>query len=240
MCTFGELAEPVAFPRAGFRCGVLAVTRPELRLLEETTGEEWTPPLPLSGRATRMEWSPEGTRLLSVNDNGTARLWDAITGLPLGEELVKRGAGGWVPALYPDGEHIALPNSDGSVKRWTVQDGRALSERLRPRRHVDQAAPKPGVRTRRGRVGTETPNTICWISRPVSTGISRLLGGAALKVMWPPSVPMGPRSPPRPDSARSEEIYIFDSATAQPISPRLYLGHEAASLTFSPMVSGWR
>ncbi len=106
----------VAFPRAGRRFGVFSAARPEIRLLDETTQEEWTPPLPLSGRGTRLEWSPEGTRLLSTTSNGTARLWDAITGLPLGQEFVKRGAGGWTPALYPDGEHIALPNPDGTVE----------------------------------------------------------------------------------------------------------------------------
>ncbi|MBI1279036.1 MAG: TIR domain-containing protein [Anaerolineaceae bacterium] len=69
---------------------------------------------------TGVDWSPDGKRLVTSSNDGTARLWNLA-----GDQLaVLTGHEGAVTrALWsPDGSLIAASNADGTVQIWSVSD----------------------------------------------------------------------------------------------------------------------
>ncbi len=71
-----------------------------------------------------LAWSPDGTRLLSVGGDGTAQVWEALTGHTL---LTK---GSYSPAIWaavwsPDGQQLATDTA-GTVQSWDATTGDLL------------------------------------------------------------------------------------------------------------------
>ncbi|MGD2146783.1 MAG: adenylate/guanylate cyclase domain-containing protein [Anaerolineae bacterium] len=64
-----------------------------------------------------VAYSPDGTRLATSSWDGTAKVWDALSGEEL---LTLEGHSGWVysVAFSPDGARIATGGRDGTVKIW--------------------------------------------------------------------------------------------------------------------------
>src|SRR5262249_55250758 len=60
-------------------------------------------------------FSPDGRTVLTGSLDGTARLWDAATGRPVGEPL-RLGGAVWSVALSPDGKTVATGGGGGV--RW--------------------------------------------------------------------------------------------------------------------------
>ncbi len=72
-------------------------------------------------------FSPDGTRILTGSDDGTAKVWDARTGTAL---LDLRGHTGWVlsASFGPDGTRILTGGADKTAKVWDARTGTALLE----------------------------------------------------------------------------------------------------------------
>jgi len=69
---------------------------------------------------TGVDWSPDGKRLVTASNDGTARLWD-LAGNPLA--VLGGHEGAVTRALWsPDGKLIAATNADGTVQIWSVAD----------------------------------------------------------------------------------------------------------------------
>jgi WD40 repeat protein/serine/threonine protein kinase len=68
-------------------------------------------------------WSPDGTRLATGSDDGTAKVWDAASGR---EPLTLRGYAGPVysVAWSPDGTRLATGSQDGTAKVWDAASDR--------------------------------------------------------------------------------------------------------------------
>jgi WD40 repeat protein/tRNA A-37 threonylcarbamoyl transferase component Bud32 len=79
-------------------------------------------------------YSPSGSQIVSADGDGTAKVWDAVTGRKLltltGHTDAVRGA-----TFSPDGRHLASAGADGTVRVWNVVTGQAL---LTLRGHSDQ------------------------------------------------------------------------------------------------------
>lgn len=68
-----------------------------------------------------MAFSPDSKLLASAGNRGTVRVWNAVTGQPLGPPLP--AATGLHPGVYdvafsPDGKLLASADSDGTVELW--------------------------------------------------------------------------------------------------------------------------
>ncbi len=76
-------------------------------------------------RVWRAVFSPDGTRLASVSDDKTVKVWDAATGQ---EILTLPGHGDWIwdVAFSPDGNQLASPSLDSTVKVWDATSGREI------------------------------------------------------------------------------------------------------------------
>src|SRR5579885_1455917 len=64
-----------------------------------------------------VAWSPDGGHIVSGSDDGTAQVWEAMTGKTL---LTYNGQAQDVRAVVwsPDGTRIASGNGDSSVQVW--------------------------------------------------------------------------------------------------------------------------
>jgi serine/threonine protein kinase len=80
---------------------------------------------------TNMVWdvalSPDGTRVVTGSDDGTARVWDARTGTPPLELKGHRSAV-WGVAFSADGTRIVTGSADGTAKVWDARTGAPLLE----------------------------------------------------------------------------------------------------------------
>jgi len=79
------------------------------------------------GDVKALAYSRDGTIVVSASTDGHVRLWDAVTGAPIGVPL-DNGAGDGTEyylsvAISPDGEMIAAGTSGGSVRRWKLRKG---------------------------------------------------------------------------------------------------------------------
>ena len=84
--------------------------------------------LTLKGHASAVRsvsWSPDGTRLATGSEDGTAKVWDAAGGREL---LTLKGHAGPVCSVSwsPDGTRLATGSEDGTAKVWDAAGGREL------------------------------------------------------------------------------------------------------------------
>ena len=91
------------------------------------------PPLTHRDGLNTVEYSPDGTELLTSSKDCTARLWDARTGAPIGEPL--RHTAEVLKAIFsPDGRRVATASADSTARVWDTHTGLPVTP---PIRHAD-------------------------------------------------------------------------------------------------------
>jgi WD40 repeat protein/class 3 adenylate cyclase len=104
---------------------------PELHLLMTLTGHAEMP--------ESVAVSPDGTRLASASDDGTVKVWDAITGQELQSFSTQHtGISIFGLAYSPDGARIATASDDQTAKVWDAATGQQLLV-------IDHGAPLSGL-----------------------------------------------------------------------------------------------
>ncbi|QJW96606.1 WD40 repeat domain-containing serine/threonine protein kinase [Frigoriglobus tundricola] len=89
-------------------------------LLDATTGAPTAArPMPHTRAVTGVDVAARGTVLLTGSRDGTARFWDAATGLPLGAPLRHPGPVTYVAATR-DGDRVAAGTDTGHVMVWDL------------------------------------------------------------------------------------------------------------------------
>lgn len=87
------------------------------------------------------QFSPDGTRILTVSDDHNVRVWDATTGKTVGEPLRH----GWVKSAQfsPDGTRIVTASDDYTARVWEAATGKPVGEPLRHTSWVESAQFSP-------------------------------------------------------------------------------------------------
>ena len=86
------------------------------------------------------QFSADGRRVVTRGDN-TVRLWDAVTGKPIGEPM-KYGDYVNSAEFSPDGRRVVTASQDGTARVWDAATGQALSQ---PMKHDAQSIPRSSV-----------------------------------------------------------------------------------------------
>ena len=89
--------------------------------------------LGVASPAHSLAYSPDGSRLVTGQVDGTLRQWDAATGKPMGSPM--KGTGLITGVVYtPDGQTIASASGDGTMRLWNANTSAALESRPAARR----------------------------------------------------------------------------------------------------------
>jgi hypothetical protein len=104
------------------------------RLLEKAVKELDAARAELKGRLRVLQFSPDGRTVLSGIGGDSVRLWQATTGLPIGEPIRHEG---WIRAAVfsPDGRKIVTASEDKTARLWDAATGRPVGT---PMRHQDE------------------------------------------------------------------------------------------------------
>jgi WD40 repeat protein len=71
---------------------------------------------------TAAAWAPDGERVVSAGEDGTAQVWDTNSGEPL-TTFAGHGATVRDASFSPDGERVVSVGADGTARVWRAADG---------------------------------------------------------------------------------------------------------------------
>ena len=83
-----------------------------------------------NGRVTSVVFSPDGKHLASGFHDSSVRVWDAFSGVQVGEPLYGHTSGVTSVAFSPDGKHLVSGSDDNSVRVWDAFSGEQVGEPL--------------------------------------------------------------------------------------------------------------
>jgi WD40 repeat protein len=162
-------------------------------------------------------FSPDGTRVVTASEDGSARVWDAIMGTPVTAPL-RHGGAVTAVRFSADGTRVITASEDGSARVWDAT-------------HGAQALPTP--RVERG--------------RPVAAEPSPSEHDIAARVWSPPALPgpLAHRSAVTaaalsPDGSRvvtastDHTAQVWDATTGKPVTPPLEHQDVVTAAAFSP------
>jgi WD domain, G-beta repeat len=79
----------------------------------------------------RAAFSPDGQRIVTACSDKTARIWDAVSGQPIGEPLRGHDNSVFSAAFSPDGKRIVTASADGTARIWDGATGQPIGEPLK-------------------------------------------------------------------------------------------------------------
>jgi WD40 repeat protein/cytoskeletal protein RodZ len=179
---------------------------------------------------TSVAFSPDGLRIVSGSDDNTLRLWDAKTGLPIGQPLT--GHSNWVTsvAFSPDGLRIVSGSSDKTLRLWDAKTGQPIGQPLKGHSYnVWSVAFSPdGLRI----VSGSSDNTLRLWNAKTSQPIGQPLTGHYSGVT---SVAFSPDGLRIVSGSDDDTLRLWDAKTGRPIGQYLK-GHSrsVSSVAFSP------
>jgi len=175
----------------------------------------------------QVAFSPDGRTILTRSEVGSARLWDAASGRPVGQTLRHEGL---ITAseFSPDGRRVLTGSTDKTARLWDATNGQAIGKPLEHQGDVNSVAFSPDGKV--AVTGGEDTLVRIWdttTGQPLGKSIRH--GGSVTSVGYSPDgktiLTMG-----RNDvTAR-----LWDAATHEPAGSPMELQSYPASAAFSP------
>lgn len=211
--------DKVAFSPARSRLAVADAAT--IRLFDWGTGQPiGSPQTAHTEDVGDLEFSPDGTRLVSASMDSTLRQWDTGTGEPVGNPLSGHDKEVGSVAYSPDGTLIASAGADNSVRLWDSATGKPVG------------TPLPGPKGLTQGLAFAPDGNRLAVSG--SDGILRIFNVGAARTLTGVAVAFGPNGA-LATGDRNGTVRLWDPVTHRPLGP-LVPGHTAGvfRLLFSP------
>jgi tetratricopeptide (TPR) repeat protein len=97
----------------------------------------------LGGYAFGLNFTADGKTFFTALDNGEVRLWDALTGAPLGDPIPNPAGGISGGVFSRDGKSLLITCEDGSIRLWDIATRKQIIPPLRHQGPVSRVAFSP-------------------------------------------------------------------------------------------------
>lgn len=89
------------------------------------------------GRVRDASFSPDGTRVVTASDDGTAQVWDVTTAQRIGQPMAHAG---WVHTaeFSPDGTKVVTASWDGTARVWDAGTGAQIGSSMQHDISIEQ------------------------------------------------------------------------------------------------------
>ncbi|HEY0793870.1 MAG TPA: protein kinase [Chthoniobacterales bacterium] len=179
-----------------------------------------------AGRLCDVSFSPDGRWFLTASEGGTAQVWDAATGRPLGPPL-RHEAKVNTASFSPDGQRVLTASADGTARIWEAATGKPTGLALRHLAGVNRASFSPDGR---------------WVLTASQDGTARLWEAETGNAAGPPLRHEGfvysaafCSDGKRVVTAGSDgAARLWEPATGHALAPPLRHGLDVWQATFSP------
>lgn len=195
-------------------------------LWDARTGQPIRAPRVHDGWMTDAEFSPDGRRVVTASQDGTARIWNVVTGQPrLATTLTHAGA--VVHAEFSgDGRYVLTASKDKTARVWDATTGR-LTHTFQDNRAVHFATFSPDGR----RVVTATDDGAAWIWRRGARAAPPLPCQHRDEVN---SAAFSPDGSQVVTASSDDTARVWSAMTGKPITPPLQHQGAVYKAVFSP------
>ncbi len=179
-----------------------------------------------NGPVHALVFGPDGRRLATAGQDGTARLWDVATGAPLFAPLAHEGPVRAV-AFHPNGERLVSASEDGTIQQWDLLTGERAGATIVLGSPVVEACYSPDGSTLA--VICDAGGAFLWkaaTGKPVSASRKRIPPLRAC-VFSPDGMMLA-------TSTRDGGVSLWDASTARALRKPLVHGEGVSILAFSP------
>jgi WD40 repeat protein len=173
---------------------------------------------------------PDGSRLVTAQLDGTLRLWDSVTGQPIGAPLTGHQGKVEGVAFSPDGHRIASGGLDRTVRLWNADTGQPIGGPLVG--HTDMVTTVAFSPDGRRIVSGSADHTL----RLWDADTGQPIGGPLVgHTEWVADVAFSPLGHQIASGADDKTVRLWNADTGQQIGPPL-TGHTdwVQSLVYSP------
>ena len=134
------------------------------------------PPLTHGDGLYTVEYSPDGTEILTSSKDNTARLWNAQTGQPIGAPM--RHTADVLKAIFsPDGKRVATASNDGTARVWDARTALPITPLIRHKEGLADLAFSPDS------------TRLATASDDATAGLWDAATGQTVNSAWPLEVP---------------------------------------------------
>ena len=191
-------------------------------------GQLWLPAPPLvhGGSVQAVAFSPDGRRVVTGAVDGKARIWDTVTGSPIGSVLQHEGAISGL-SFSPDGTRVLTASSDWTARLWDATSGAPLEIIFRHRYSISSATFSAD-----GRQVVTTSNDSSATVWDAATG--RPIAGPLKHEEPIDSAAFSPDGALVVTAGSDRTARIWDAATGKPAGPPLRHRSDVYTARFSP------
>ena len=175
---------------------------------------------------TSLVFSPDGKMILTGSDDGTARLWNSLSGEPVGRTM-QHSKNVMAVAFSPDGRTILTGSADKTVRQWDTSSGKPVGKALLHKALVSAIAFSPDGKTIL--TGCDDNTARLWDAR-CGEPVGKVLEHNA----WVLAVAFSPDGKTLLTGSEDKSVRLWDAKSGKPVGKVMNHDGKIEDIAFSP------